>query len=191
MDGSSSYGAGMADSLRTARLWLRPWTEPDIGLLRRLSADSRVVAYIGDGRRWPEARVVEVSRVVAEHWRLHDFGWRVIVAADGERGLGIAMLNYLGDAAPGVLRPDEFEIGWWLDPPAWGRGVATEAAQALLDDALGRLRAPSVVARIQPENQASLGVARRLGMRHELDTAGRFGEPVSIHRLRLSPRAED
>jgi RimJ/RimL family protein N-acetyltransferase len=52
------------------------------------------------------------------------------------------------------------------------------------DDAFGRLDAPSVVARLQPANLGSAGVARRIGMVHERDTTGPSGEPLAIYRGR-------
>jgi RimJ/RimL family protein N-acetyltransferase len=61
-----------------------------------------------------------------------------------------------------------------------GNGVPWTAAE----EAFTRLGAPSVVARIQPGNVASIRVAAALGLERERDTAGRLGEPVRILRLR-------
>jgi len=61
--------------------------------------------------------------------------------------------------------PTDVEIGWHLHPDAWGRGYATEAAQAVLDDAFSRGLA-KVLAVTHPDNRASQAVCRRLGMTH-------------------------
>jgi RimJ/RimL family protein N-acetyltransferase len=63
------------------------------------------------------------------------------------------------------LHGPEIEIGWRLIRRAWGRGYATEAARPVLHHALGTLRLPQVIADIDPENTASVGVARKLGFR--------------------------
>ncbi|MGZ6670440.1 MAG: GNAT family N-acetyltransferase, partial [Solirubrobacteraceae bacterium] len=76
-----------------------------------------------------------------------------------------------------------FEIGWWLWPHAWGRGLASEAALRICEEAFGQVGAPSLVARIQAANAASLGVAAKLGMSHEGESTGRTGEPLSVYRL--------
>lgn len=68
-------------------------------------------------------------------------------------------------------------------PPRLGQGMATEAAAAIRDEALGPLRAERLVARIQPANHASARVAARLGMRLHGDVAGRLGEPVRVYVL--------
>ncbi|MEV4066651.1 GNAT family N-acetyltransferase [Nonomuraea dietziae] len=39
----------------------------------------------------------------------------------------------------------EGEIGWWIDPAAWGQGIATEAATAVREEA-ARLGAATLVA---------------------------------------------
>lgn len=171
----------MPETLRTVRLSLRPWTESDFALLRRLSDDPRVVRYVGDGRRWPEERAAETSRLILEHWSEHGFGWRVMALPDTGQEIGFAALNHPG--AETGLGSSEFEIGWWLAPDFWRQGLASEAAAAVRDDAFGHLAAPSLVARLQPDNLASAGVAKRIGMVHERDTVGRWGEPVAMYRL--------
>jgi [ribosomal protein S5]-alanine N-acetyltransferase len=52
------------------------------------------------------------------------------------------------------------------DRPFWGRGYASEAAKAALDHALSELGG-RVIAIIAPDNAASHGVAKRIGMRRE------------------------
>lgn len=170
----------MADTLRTARLRLRPWTQSDVGLLSRLSDDPGVVRYIGDGQRWPEERAAETSRLVLEHWSEHGFGWRVMALHETGEEVGFAALNHPGPETG--LELSEFEIGWWVAPQFWRQGLASEAAEAVRDDAFARLGAPSVVARLQPDNLASAGVAKRIGLVQERDITGRWGEPVAIYR---------
>jgi RimJ/RimL family protein N-acetyltransferase len=172
----------LTGNLETRRLVLRPWEEADAELLGRMASDPIVVRYIGDGKPWAADRVDEVGHAMTRHWHEHDFGWRVVVQNETDQAVGFAALNYLGDGTAG-LDPREFEIGWWLLPAVWRRGFATEAARAVCGEAFGRLRAPSLVARLQPKNRASAAVATKLGMRHEFDTTGRFGEPVAVYRL--------
>lgn len=168
------------EALRTDRMSLRPWAESDVKLLRRLSDDPRVVRYVGDGQCWTAERVANTSDRNVEHWRLYDFGWWIMRLDDTGEEIGFAALNHPAEGSG--LDPSEFEIGWWLDPGFWRLGLSGEAAAAVRDDAFGRLNAPSVAARLQPANLASAGVARHIGMLHEQDTVGLWGEPVSIYR---------
>lgn len=137
--------------------------------------------YIGAGAPWTAERAAEVAGHAAEHWREHGFGWRVATLAETGAAVGFIALNFAG--ADSGIGADEYEIGWWLDPPAWGRGLAREGAAAVRDEAFDRLGAPGIAARVSPRNDASLAVAAGIGMTREDDATGRFGEPIAVLRL--------
>ncbi len=56
------------------------------------------------------------------------------------------------------------EIAWRLAFDAWGRGYATEAARAVLDDGFGRVGLREIVAVTAEINARSRRVAASLGM---------------------------
>jgi ribosomal-protein-alanine N-acetyltransferase len=58
------------------------------------------------------------------------------------------------------------EIGWWLHPDCWGRGIMTACVVALIDEFLGR-GMMRVWAPIMAPNRASARVAEKAGMRFE------------------------
>lgn len=167
-------------TLTTARLELRPWEDGFAGDLARLSSDERVMRFIGDGRTWSRERAAERHQECLRHWAEHGFGWRAII--DGGAFTGVAALNRLGAIVPGI-EEDAIEIGWWVDPRAWGRGIATEAALALRDEAFGGLGAGRIVARYQPANEASGRIMVKLGMRVHGDRPGKGGRPVRVYEL--------
>ena len=72
-----------------------------------------------------------------------------------------------GQAARPGLASTEFGLFWAIAPAYQRRGYATEAGRALLDYAFARLRLARVVATTSYDNEASIGVMRRLGMRVE------------------------
>lgn len=171
-----------ARPLYTERLDLPPWSDAATPVLADLGAMSEVVRHVGDGSLWGAEHVMASTGRALEHWRRHGFGWRLAIEPATGQPVGFIALNYAGEGTVGVS-PTEVEIGWWLHPAAWGRGLAAEGAMALRDEALGRLGAPGLVARIQPPNHASAAVARKLGMRLDLETVGPFGEPVCVYRM--------
>ena len=118
------------------------------------------------------------------HWRAHGFGpW--LVELDGAP-IGFVEVHYAGPGVVGI-EPHEVEIGWVTIEEHRGRGIATEAALAALDDAWERARPNHhgwIVAYIRPENGASIRVAERLGMRHEADGVTRSGHPMLLYRAR-------
>lgn len=57
------------------------------------------------------------------------------------------------------------ELGYRLDEPCWGSGLATEAAGAVRDYAFNVLQIPLLVSIIHYQNHASKRVAQKIGMR--------------------------
>lgn len=97
-----------------------------------------------------------------------------------DRGLGFWAVEVDGDVAgfcglkpggAGTPIDGELEIGWVLDKPYWGRGMATEAAGATLSWAWSNRTEPRIVAITGATHAGSRRVMDRLGMRHlpELD----------------------
>ena len=71
----------------------------------------------------------------------------------------------------------EVEIAYLLDKQYWRQGLGTEAAKALLQYGFERLRLSRLICLIHPDNQASIKVARNIGMTLEkemVDDAGPF-----------------
>ena len=68
------------------------------------------------------------------------------------------------------------EIGWRLARDCWGRGYATEGAQAVLTFAFGRLNLAEIVSFTADSNVRSQAVMERLGMTHK--PADDFDHPM-------------
>jgi DNA-binding transcriptional LysR family regulator len=168
--------------IETERLRLERWDERHTDLLVRLALMPAVMRFIGTGDPWPPLLAEDVARAERRHWEEHGFGWRAAVDRATGRGIGLVSLNYAGEGTAG-LDPEEREIGWWLEPEAWGRGLGSEGAAALRDEAFQALEMPSIIARIQPPNAASIGVARALGMEFDFETTGRSGERLVVYRV--------
>jgi RimJ/RimL family protein N-acetyltransferase len=172
---------GAMTTLETDRLRLLPWEPAHGGMLARLAALPQVMRHIGKGTTWAAAEAEERSARVLVHWRTHGFGWRAAVERETGRAIGLIALDLAGPDVP-ELDDSDHEIGWWLDPAVWGRGYAVEGGRAIVEEAFTRVGAPSVVARVRPENAASLGVASALGLEPERDAHDRHGLAVRILR---------
>jgi RimJ/RimL family protein N-acetyltransferase len=61
----------------------------------------------------------------------------------------------------------EIEVGYRLARAFWGRGLATEAAEAVRDYAFRVLALPRLVAIIDPRNRPSIRVAEKTGLWYE------------------------
>jgi RimJ/RimL family protein N-acetyltransferase len=88
------------------------------------------------------------------------------ISEDGDRVIGDVMLRMT------TLENAGLEIGWAFHPDFQGRGLATEAASAVLAIAFEEAGAHRVHANLDARNTASASLCRRLGMRHEATFIG-------------------
>ena len=117
----------------------------------------------------------------ADHWERHGFGdWAI--EHDGAFA-GVAEIHF---AWPGVtgISTDEVEAGWEVEEHLRGRGFATEAMRAAIEDAWTRTGADHIAAYIRPENAASHRVAEKLGFAVRGPGLTRDGSPMTVYELR-------
>lgn len=158
--------------LRTERLLLRRWRVEDAAALAPV-----LEANVGRLRGWIPARVAEpveaaeLERRLAGNVRAFDDDreWRyaIVLPASGAIAGEVSLFPRTEAARVALGDADRAEIGYWLDAGVTGRGLATEAARAMLDLA-GRLSAGmpalrTVEIRCDARNLPSAAVPRRLG----------------------------
>jgi RimJ/RimL family protein N-acetyltransferase len=149
--------------LETERLLLRTWRPRDLDAFAAMNADERVMRFVGARRALARSESERLLAQIAAHWERHGFGlWAVQPREGGDEPIGfvgLAVPAFLPSVLPAV------EVGWRLAPEWWGHGLATEGARASVTaawDALGLRRLLSI---IDPDNERSLRVAAKLGMR--------------------------
>jgi RimJ/RimL family protein N-acetyltransferase len=82
------------------------------------------------------------------------------------------------------------ELGYWLSPRQWGRGLTTEAAQAVVSFAFERLGFPYLTSGYFEDNPASGRVLHKLGfgiVGCDLRPCLAAGRELPCIRMRLSP----
>lgn len=156
--------------LKTARLVLRSWRDADRTAFAALNADPEVAADLGGplDRRQSDAKLDRYRAAFLQH------GISRWVIEDGQG-------QFLGYAGIMPSEPDHplgphAEIGWRLVRSAWGKGYASEAARAALQDGFARKGFAEVLAYTAADNDRSKAVMERLGLRR--DTSRDF----SLHR---------
>lgn len=146
---------------RTPRLVLRELARADAPFMLTLLNDPGFLANVGD-------------RGVRSLEQAADYITAGPLASYAAHGFGLYAVLVTGDAAPiglcGLLRRDthpDVEIGFALLPGGRGHGFALEAAEATMRLARERFGLRRVVAITAPENEASIGILSRLGLRFE------------------------
>lgn len=176
----------MTPVLSTDRLVLRGWRDEDLDPLAALDADPEVMKFIGDGRPRPREQAARTLRRLREMWNDQGFGlfavaWRAdVTEAGAEPGafvgwVGLAVPTFLPEILPAV------EIGWRLRREWWGRGLATEAARAVLRFGFEEINLDRIVSVCHVDNHASENVMRKLGMTRDRETTvPAHGQPIRV-----------
>ena len=145
-------------ALATDRTQLRPWREDEAERLLAIRSTPEIARWLSDPTPWTDlAQARErIARWADEVAAPDPFGvWAIVERATGVLA-GSVSLHLLPDDV-------EVEIGWYLHPDATGRGLASEAAAALLAHAHA-CGVDRVWAVMWAHNAASARVAAAIGM---------------------------
>jgi RimJ/RimL family protein N-acetyltransferase len=145
--------------LETERLLLRPFTTGDAPFALTLLNEPSFLHFIGDKqvRTLEDARQYLLTGPIA-CYRQNDFGLMCIELKDSPTPIGMC----------GLLKREELpapDIGFAFLPDYWGQGFAFEAATAVMNDARERLKLNQVLAIVNPDNESSIKLLERLGLR--------------------------
>ena len=144
--------------LETERLRLRWFTDDDVQVMFELNSDPDVIRYAESS----PARDLEEARQRLEQGPLADYekygyGRFAIELKATDEVIGFCGIKYL----PEIELP---EVGYRLLKRFWGKGIGTEAARVCVEFAREDLELKKLVALIEPENGASIRIAKKLGM---------------------------
>lgn len=143
--------------LQTLRLDLREFTRGDLPDLMRLDSDARVMKYITGKPMQADAIAAALKRIIRYPSLYPHLGiWRAS-RRDTAAFIGWFSLKYAGKSS-------DIEIGYRLCPEAWGRGFATEGAQALRDYGFDDLDLDRIIGVAHRDNIASQCVLMKIGM---------------------------
>ncbi len=170
--------------IKTARLLLRRWRNDDLKPYAQLCADPEVMRWIGRGALRTMQESSDAITSFEKMWNEHGFGLFALEVVDTGEFLGfsgLAIPNFLPEIMPAV------EIGWRLKRSSWGRGYATEAAQASLDFGFRDRELNRIVSIHQEGNEASGRIMQKIGMTLERETIDpSCDRPVMVYEARSS-----
>ncbi|WP_432068427.1 GNAT family N-acetyltransferase [Streptomyces sp. C10-9-1] len=147
--------------LTTERMTLRPFTAGDAGPVLALHDDPSVMRFINGGR--PTTREAVETRTLPRLMHVHSgLGTPGYWAAESrETGAFLGWFEFrpLDEDTAAVV-----ELGYRLHTVAWGRGLATEGARALIDTGFTEYGVRRVKADTMAVNTASRRVMEKAGL---------------------------
>lgn len=143
--------------LETQRLLLRKFTESDLGELYRIYSDVEANRFLPwfPAKSMEDARMFFESRYAAEYAKPQAYAYAICLK---ENDLPIGYLH--------VGMDESHDFGYGLRREFWGRGIATEAGRAVIEQ-LKRDGLPYITATHDRNNPRSGGVMRNLGMKYK------------------------
>jgi RimJ/RimL family protein N-acetyltransferase len=170
--------------IRTARLTLRPWRRGDEDALAAAANHHAVWRNLADYFPHP------YTRADADTWigRLE---------ADRSGNLHLAIVEG-GVPVGGIGVRRSFDVarltgdmGYWLTPSAWGRGLATEAVRALTEHAFRAADYQRLEARVLEWNPASCRVLEKAGYAQDARLARAAVKESTVMDVWLYSRLRD
>jgi len=146
--------------LETQRLKFRQWQESDYNAFSEFFADEKSAKYVGGIKNDEQAWRLMATYI--GHYNLKGFGYLAVEEKSTTKLVG----------AVGLWKSipwPELELGYWVITEMQGKGYATEAAKQVLKFAFESLGTPTLVSYIDPENEPSKRLAKRLGAVYEKD----------------------
>jgi RimJ/RimL family protein N-acetyltransferase len=172
--------------LETKRLLFRRQIIEDLDALWALYCNPEITKYIPDAPRSYEEAKEELEWHMNGHPQNPELGlWATI---HKETGKFIGRCGLLPWAIDNV---QEVEVAYTLAQEYWGQGLATEAAQAILQHGFEKLNLSRLICMIDPENIASQRVAEKIGMSFEKKMDGWNGDgiPFFIYSIKKTGHA--
>ncbi len=160
----------------TPRLILRKIVDEDVDPLLSILGDADVMRFSVHG---PDNRDGVLKFIAATKKRYSRDGvaqWAVILKSSG------ALIGECGISVQTIDDTKEYEIGYRFNPQYWKRGFGSEAAIACRDLGFQKLNIKRLISIIEKENDASIGVAKKVGMSLEKESVFQ-GIPVQIYSI--------
>ena len=146
--------------IETARLWLRWPRMTDAAAIARQAGEKAVAemtARIPVGMSEQDALAFVLG---ARQANCDGDALSLVVTPKGRPNEAIGVVAIHAGTGP------QPEFGYWLATPFWGQGLATEAAQALVDATFGLSGIRALSAKVVPYNVASRRVLTKCGFTH-------------------------
>ena len=139
---------------------MRPYTPADVDVLHQLWTDPEVRRHLWDDEVIQRERADEEVQNSMALFQSHGFGQWAVFDRGAEELIGFCGYRFFHE-------PPELQLLYGLAPSHWGRGLATEAARAMIAYGFEQLEFDEVVGSTDYANHASVRVMEKCGMSFE------------------------
>lgn len=145
--------------IHTSRLKLSPYSTEDLDALHRIFIDPQVRKYLCDDSMMPREWVATEIENNTKCFEQHGFGQWSIFLKDTSELIGFCGFRFFYDNSP------ELQLLYGLLPQYWGKGLATEATEAMIQYGFTEHKFEQIISATDLGNIASARVMERVGMK--------------------------
>jgi ribosomal-protein-alanine N-acetyltransferase len=165
--------------LETKRLVLRHLEPDDLTSLFTLYSDPEIRRYFPEGTLTLEETREELEWFLNGHPKFPELGLWATIHKETNQFIGrCGLLPWTIDGR------HEVEVAYLIAKEYWRQGLGSEAAQAVLDYGFEKLGLTRLICLIDRENLASIGVAAKIGMTFEKESADEHG-PFFLYSIQV------
>ncbi len=148
----------MGKILETERLILQTWTYADAERLLEICSDAETMLHIGDRQPYDSIEKAKefLNWAVPYQLKMGFSRWAVVEKQSGA---------IVGSCGFGFRDQTEVELGYLFAREVWGKGFATEAAQACLRYGFAEIGFQKIIALTDTDHEKSQNVLRKIGFR--------------------------
>jgi ribosomal-protein-alanine N-acetyltransferase len=160
---------------QTPRLLIREFTANDEALSLLMDEDERLTQYVK--KRTPAEAKQVFKDTLKDYKNKTGLGrWGIFNIADNDF-IGVCMLK------PSESDPNSIELGYRLHLKYWGKGIATELSEALINYGFNKISLTEICAVTHPQNAASQKVLLKAGF-ERCGEAFWYGEDLPLFKVR-------
>ncbi len=149
----------------TERLILRKITLDDMDDLFLLDSNPEVMKYVGVQPFTSKEQTLKLIESLLNQYDKNGTGRLAVIEKETNQFIGWSGIKLLTDEVNGFK--NVYELGYRFLPEFWGKGYATESAQASLDLGFNQLNADKIYAYADVENQSSNHILTKLGFENK------------------------
>ena len=160
----------------TARVLIREFEDSDTPALSKILGDPSVMKFSRKGAL-TEADTVRFIEWSSSSYHEYGYGqWALIKKKSGH------LIGFCGLSRATVEGVDEVEVAYRLAINQWGKGLASEAANIVLEYGFSNCNIESILGIVSPRHLASIRVLEKIGFKSFSETRYN-GCDVRIYRL--------
>ena len=151
--------------IETERLILRPILDTDIDGMFELDSNPDVHKYLGNKPITKKEQAQKYITDLQQQYKERGIGRWAVILKETNEFMGWSGIKYLNESEQENGFYNVYELGYRFIPKFWGKGYATESAQAWVDYMFNEAGVKSLYAAADIPNKGSVNVLQKVGFK--------------------------